>query len=69
MPFDGDEFDDVTVNPDDRKEHQRDGAIELNTYTNFFRAVHSSTYVLTVFMVFGVSQAIWSGADYFLSDW
>lgn len=69
MSFDDDEFEDIEVNPNDRKEHKREGSIELSTYTNFFKAVHSSIYVFSVLALFGVSQAIWSGADYFLSEW
>lgn len=71
MSFEDDEFefDDIEVNADDRKEHKREGSIELSTYTNFFKAVHSSIYVFTVFALFAVSQGIWSWAEYFLSDW
>lgn len=69
ISIDDDEFEDIEVNADDRKEHKREGAIEFSTYKNFFKAVHSNIYVITVFALFGVSQAIWSGADYFLTVW
>lgn len=52
-----------------RKEHKQEGAIKFSTYLNFFKAVHSAIYVIAVFALFAVSQAIWSGADYFLSIW
>ena len=53
----------------DRKETQAAGAVKLTVYKSFLDAVNNSCYVVTVIIMFFVAQILYSGADYFVSQW
>lgn len=54
---------------DERKEGYAKGAIKMDTFKAYFEAANSKVYVFVVFLVFIAAQILWSGIDYFLSEW
>lgn len=63
---DGSGSDDDSSN---RKEGYAKGAIKMDIYKAYFAAANSKVYVIVVFLVYIVAQILWSGTDYFLSEW
>lgn len=61
--------DDSDDDDDERKEGYVKGAIKMDTFKAYFKAANSKVYVFVVFLVFIAAQILWSGIDYFLSEW
>lgn len=64
-----DSDDDLSDTNGDRKEGYAKGAIKMDIYKAYFKAANNNVYVIVVFIVFITAQILWSGTDYFLSEW
>lgn len=51
------------------KEKQSEGAVEMNIYTEYFKAAKNWLVIVVIFILFLVTQTLMSGASYFVSVW
>ncbi|XP_037050747.1 multidrug resistance-associated protein 4-like isoform X2 [Bradysia coprophila] len=54
---------------DERKEQHMTGNIQFSTYTKYFRAAHNHTLLISVVILFILTQFALSWSDYFLANW
>ncbi|XP_063704489.1 probable multidrug resistance-associated protein lethal(2)03659 [Culicoides brevitarsis] len=55
--------------PEQVKENQETGAVNLRVYKNYFRAVNSNLWIFSVFLLCLLAQCTYSGVDMFVAEW
>ncbi|KAG4077640.1 hypothetical protein HA402_009031 [Bradysia odoriphaga] len=53
----------------ERKEQHMTGNIQFSTYTKYFKSAHSHTLLISVVILFILTQFALSWSDYFLANW
>lgn len=61
--------DDSEDGPEQVKEYQETGAVNLRVYKNYFKAVNSNMWIFSVFFLCLLAQVTYSGVDMFVAEW
>ncbi|XP_055381017.1 probable multidrug resistance-associated protein lethal(2)03659 [Condylostylus longicornis] len=54
---------------EDRKEKQEIGAVKLDIYKSYFKALNNFCWFITVISLFVLARGVFSAVDYFISRW
>lgn len=55
--------------PEEVLENQEVGAVSFQVYKNYFRAVNSNFWMISVFLLCVLAQTTYSGVDMFVAEW